>query len=127
MANFATICTTLCLLVSTNPLYSLRSLAKPLLPFKKNLKNLKMLPRGPRGVPEIYFSLESSFFCNLGAHAKFHNPSCLLSCRKVRALEKKREKMPSTMATTLRWGMHSARTLSWSWLHGNDALGSYLN
>ena len=27
--------------------------------------------RGVRGVPEICFSLESSYFCEIGAHAKF--------------------------------------------------------
>ncbi len=27
--------------------------------------------RGVGGVPEICFSLESSYFCELGAHAKF--------------------------------------------------------
>ena len=27
--------------------------------------------RGVGGVPKIYFSLESSYFCELGAHAKF--------------------------------------------------------
>jgi len=62
---------------------------------------------GVRGVLEICFSLESSSFCYLGAHAKFHNPSWLLSGRKLRASEGEREKiMPSTTATSA----HSART-----------------
>ena len=58
---------------------------------------------GVRGVLEIRFSLESSFFCYLGAHAKFHNPSCLYSGRKVKASEEERrkEKMPSTMVTSV--------------------------
>ena len=47
---------------------------------------------GVGGVPEIRFSLESSSFCYLGAHAKFHNPSCLLSGRKGRASEEERRK-----------------------------------
>ena len=42
---------------------------------------------GVGGVPEIHFSLESSYFCYLGAHAKFHNPSCLLCGIKAMASE----------------------------------------
>ena len=34
---------------------------------------------GVGGVHDICFSLESSSFCYLGGHAKFQNPSCLLS------------------------------------------------
>ena len=45
---------------------------------------------GVGGVPEIRFSLESSYFCYLGAHAKFHNSSCLLSGRKVRDSEEEK-------------------------------------
>ena len=45
---------------------------------------------GVGGVPEIRFSLESSSFCYLGAHAKFHNPSCLLSGRKVTSSEREK-------------------------------------
>ena len=55
---------------------------------------------GAAGVPEIRFSLESSSFCYLGAHAKFQNPSCLLSGRKVRDSDEERKIMPSTMATS---------------------------
>ena len=65
---------------------------------------------GVGGVPEICFSLESSSFCYLGAHAKIQNPSCLLSGRKATTSERKRERkrerkkereiMPSTMATS---------------------------
>ena len=44
------------------------------------------------GVPEIRFSLESSYFCYLGAHVKFHNPSCLLSGRKVTTSEEEERK-----------------------------------
>ena len=61
---------------------------------------------GVGGVPEIQFSLESSSFCYLGAHAKIQNPSYLLSGRKVRESEReKREEeeekiMASTMATS---------------------------
>ena len=58
---------------------------------------------GVGGVPEICFSLESSYFCYLGAHAKFCNPSCLLSGRKIRDSEeeeRRRKIMPSTMATS---------------------------
>ena len=52
-------------------------------------------------VPEICFSLESSSFCYLGAHAKIQNPSCLLSGRKVRDSEEEREKITaSTIVTT---------------------------
>ena len=44
------------------------------------------------GVPEICFSLESSYFCYLGAHAKIQNPSCLLSGRKAKTSEEERKK-----------------------------------
>ena len=40
---------------------------------------------GVGGVTEIRFSLESSYFCYLGAHAKIQNPSRLLSGRKATA------------------------------------------
>ena len=33
------------------------------------------LIEGVGGVPEIFFSLECSYFCELGAHAKFQNCS----------------------------------------------------
>ena len=46
---------------------------------------------GAGRVPEICFSLKSSYFCYLGTHAKFHGPSYLLSSRKERALERKKE------------------------------------
>ena len=49
------------------------------------------LIRGVGGVPEICFSLESSSFCYLGAHAKIQNPSSLLSGRKATAFERKRK------------------------------------
>ena len=42
---------------------------------------------GEGGVPEIRFLLEYSYFCYLGAHAKIHNPSCLLCGRKAMASE----------------------------------------
>ena len=42
-------------------------------------------------VPEIRFSLESSYFCYLGAHAKIQNPSCLLSGRKATAFEREKK------------------------------------
>ena len=45
------------------------------------------LIEGVEGVPEICFSLESSLIGYLGAHAKFCNPSCLLSGRKATASE----------------------------------------
>ena len=49
--------------------------------------------RGVGGVSEICFSLESSYFCELGAHAKFQNPmtppSMVLSRRRE---ERKRER-----------------------------------
>ena len=45
-----------------------------------------------RGVPEICFSLESFSFCYLGAQAKFHKPSCLLSGRKSKGLRRRRKK-----------------------------------
>ena len=45
---------------------------------------------GGRGVPEICFSLECSYFCYLGGHAKILNPSCLFSGRKVRASKKEK-------------------------------------
>ena len=48
--------------------------------------------KGVWGVPEIQFSLESSSFCYLGAHAKIQNPSYLLSGRKVRESEERRER-----------------------------------
>ena len=47
---------------------------------------------GVGGVPEISFSLESSYFCYLGAHAKIQNPSYLLSGRKVRDSEEEEER-----------------------------------
>merc|ERR1712074_329574 len=50
------------------------------------------------------------YFCDLGAHAKFHNPNCLLSSRKESALERRKKKMPSTMTTSLRWRTNSVRT-----------------
>ena len=56
---------------------------------------------GVGGVPEIRFSLESSSFCYLGAHAKFHNPSCLLSGRKVTSSEREREEEEKIMASTM--------------------------
>ena len=31
--------------------------------------------RGVGGVPEFFFSLECSYFCELGAHAKNQNPT----------------------------------------------------
>ena len=46
---------------------------------------------GLGGVPEIFFSMESSYFCEIETHAKFQNPSCPLSGRKVRASERKKE------------------------------------
>ena len=46
------------------------------------------LIEGVWGVPEICFSLESSYFCYLGAHAKIQNPSCLLSGRKATTSER---------------------------------------
>ena len=55
---------------------------------------------GVGGVPEICFSLESSSFCYLGAHAKIQNPSFLLSGRKVRESEERREITASTIVTT---------------------------
>ena len=36
---------------------------------------------------KFVFALESSSFCYLGAHTKFHNPSCLPSGRKAMASE----------------------------------------
>ena len=47
---------------------------------------------GVGGVPEIQFSLESSSFCYLGAHAKIQNPSYLLSGRKATAFEEEEER-----------------------------------
>ena len=44
---------------------------------------------GVGGVTEICFSLESSYFCYLGAHAKIQNPSCLLSGRKATTSEER--------------------------------------
>ena len=66
------------------------------------------------GSPKFYFSLESSSFCYLGAHAKIQNPSYLLSGRKATAFE--REIMASTIVTTsaqrrsdqfLNWKVHN--------------------
>ena len=37
------------------------------------------LLRGVGGVPEIFFLLESSDFCELGAHSKFLNPTTIPS------------------------------------------------
>ena len=54
---------------------------------------------GVGGVPKIWFSLESSYFCYLGAHAKFRNPTFLLSGRKVRESEEERKIMASRLAT----------------------------
>jgi len=73
---------------------------------------------GVGGVPEIRFSLESSSFCYLGAHAKIQNPSCLLSGRKVRDSEEEeeRKKMPSTMATSAL--AHALRSDQHSWPKG---------
>ena len=44
---------------------------------------------GVGGVTKIRFSLESSYFCYLGAHAKIQNPSSLLSGRKATASERR--------------------------------------
>ena len=44
---------------------------------------------GVGGVTEIWFSLESSYFCYLGAHAKIQNPNCLLSGRKATTSEER--------------------------------------
>ena len=61
---------------------------------------------GLGGVPEIFFSMESSYFCEIEAHAKFQNPSCPLSGRKVRASEEEirereeRKITPTIGATT---------------------------
>ena len=56
-------------------------------PFRFQKRN-----NGGGGVPKICFSLESSSFCYLGAHAKFQNPSCLLSGRKATSSERKKER-----------------------------------
>ena len=50
------------------------------------------LIEGVGGVPEFCFSLESSSFCYLGAHAKIQNPSYLLSGRKATAFEEERRR-----------------------------------
>ena len=47
---------------------------------------------GVGGVPEFCFSLESSSFCYLGAHAKIQNPSYLLSGRKATAFEREKKR-----------------------------------
>jgi hypothetical protein len=39
-------------------------------PFPPNI-----IVRGVGGVPELFFLLESYYFCYLGAHAKFQNPT----------------------------------------------------
>ena len=62
--------------VSINPLSSFRTLANILILFlKKNLKKNKNCPPDGQGRGELFFWLESSYFCDLGAHAKFRNPT----------------------------------------------------
>ena len=56
---------------------------------------------GVGGVTEIRFSLESSSFCYLGAHAKIQNPSYLLSGRKVTAFEEEEEEEEKITASTI--------------------------
>jgi hypothetical protein len=57
---------------------------------KKQSNRLFLGGRG--GGPEILFSMESSYFCELGGHAKFQIPSCCLYGRKVRASEERRRR-----------------------------------
>jgi hypothetical protein len=47
--------------------------------------------RGVGGVPEIFFWLESYYFCYLGAHAKFQNPTTIPSGRMSHEPGEKRE------------------------------------
>jgi hypothetical protein len=51
--------------------------------------------RGVGGVPEICFWLESEYFCYLGAHAKFQNPTTILSGRISNEPGEKRERKKS--------------------------------
>ena len=55
------------------------------------------LIEGVGGVPEIFFSLESSYLCYLGAHAKIQNPTTIPSGVKGR-------RVPPTTTTTTRCG-----------------------
>mgnify|MGYP006864202149 CR=1 FL=1 len=53
---------------------SFRTIAKPLLLFKKKtLKRRKKWPPGVERGPQLFSSLESYYFCDFGAHAKFRD------------------------------------------------------
>ena len=60
-----------------------------------------------------FFVMESQYFCDLGAHAKFHHPSSLLSGRKVRESERRGGKiMPLRVATMFMPAAQGQRTHS---------------
>jgi hypothetical protein len=59
---------------------------------------------GGRGVPKFLWGLKSSYFCYLGAHAKFQNPTTISFVRMSNELErreKKEKEMPFIVATSV--------------------------
>ena len=71
-----------------------------------------MVQGGMRGSQNFCCGVESSYFCELGAHAKFRSPSWILSGRKVKTSEK-RERNNAFNSGHLSadcWHTHSART-----------------
>jgi hypothetical protein len=79
---------------------------------------------GGRGGPQIFFWLESSYFCYLGAHAKLENPKTIPSGRisnePVEKKKKREKKMPFIVATYVYASSqgqctHSARTNFLGW------------
>jgi hypothetical protein len=74
--------------------------------------------RGVGGVPEFFFWLKSLYFCYLGAHAKFQNPTKIPSGRisnepgGERERKKEREKMPFIVATYVYASSQGQRTHS---------------
>ena len=57
--------------IDTSGNFPARVSAESILAFK----HPKFAFQGGRGVPEIFFSLECSYFCEYGAHAKNQNPT----------------------------------------------------
>ena len=68
-----------------NPMISLSGICSKLAHFPVKIG----LIGGVGGVPEIFFSLESSYLCYLGAHAKIQNPTIPPSMVLSRAREER--------------------------------------
>ena len=77
-----------------------------------------VIVRGVGGVPELFWGLESSYFCYLGAQAKFQNPTTIPSGK----MRERRKRFPLTLMGVLASG--SAHTIP-SARHPIDMSGNF--